>query len=154
MRPGACLSSSRPLWVGGPRVRRPWQRRAAARSRRSSPSTAATTWCRGRCTASSPFSSSESGACRSVGRCGTTWRGAAGTGATGRFRGRHSRGRSACPAAGCGVPAALVLLLAQFQDRPGITATLSGETPYWRRRRPATTPLLFHFLNVLFPNET
>lgn len=53
-----------------------------------------------------------------------------------------------------GVPAALVLLLAQFQDRPGITATLSGETPYWRRRRPATTPLLFHFLNFPFPNES
>lgn len=61
-----------------PPPRRSWKRPAAGRSRRRSPSTAAATWCRGRCTASSPSSGGTSGACRSAGRCGSAWPGAAG----------------------------------------------------------------------------
>ena len=63
-----------------PPPRRSWKRPAADWSRHRSPSTAAATWCRGRSTASSPSSSSTSGACRSARRCGRVWPRAAGSG--------------------------------------------------------------------------
>lgn len=107
-----------------PLASRSWQRRAAGRSRRSSPSTAAVMWYHGRSTASSLSSNSTSGACRSARRCGRAWSNAAGSGRAGPLGEKRSRASTiwrrgrASPAGERGVRAAELLRASCFSQRP------------------------------------
>lgn len=126
-RPGAANGRSSPpllfpsfhlLPPRRPPPRRSWQRRAAGWSRRRSPSTAAATWCRGRSTASSPSSSSTSGACRSARRCGRAWPRAAGSSRGGRGAGLSEAGNPGAPTRGRARRRS-VGCCAALQGRPG-----------------------------------
>lgn len=145
-----------------PPPRRSWRRPAAGWSRHRSRSTAAATWCRGRSTASSPSSSSTSGACRSARRCGRAWPRAAGSGRGGlgvgnssgawRVGARTRRGMARHPAGSPGFqPSALLsFLVARWlhHSRPELSPV--PETHLWGQCVPGAPSLFFSSLRDIW----